>query len=163
MVGYDAMDTHETFLKLAIEEANKSVRDGQAPFGAVVTKNNKIVAATHNSVVRTCDPTAHAEINVLRKAGKVLNTHNFSGCILYSSCEPCPMCFSAIHWAQMDAIYYAASIEDAKLAGFRELEISNLTMKELGGATLEIYGPMLQEFGRVPFELFVANPDKCLY
>jgi len=91
------------------------------------------------------DPTAHAEINTIRKAARKLRTHILRGCIVYSTCEPCPMCFSAIHWADADMIVYGASIEDAAALGFRELHISNRKMKELGGSRIEILGGVLKE------------------
>lgn len=157
------MDRHEKFLRLAIEEAHKSVEEGQTPFGAVITQNDELVVATHNSVVKDCDCTAHAEINAVRKACKKLQTIDLSGCVLYSSCEPCPMCFSAIHWAKIHAIYSSASIKDAQNAGFSELEISNTEMKKKGGSSVLLHNGLLKEEGLKPFKVFIEKEDKITY
>lgn len=90
------------------------------PFGAAIVKNGKIIASAHNTVVESKDPTAHAEINAIRKAAKVLNTHDLSECILYTSTEPCPMCLSATIWANIKEIYYANTRKDADNIGFRD-------------------------------------------
>ena len=100
---------HNYFMSRAIELAAEnagSVTGG--PFGAVIVKDGEIVAAQSNKVTVDIDPTAHAEVNAIREACKVLGTFDLSGCILYSSCEPCPMCLSAAYWAHIDKIYYAA-------------------------------------------------------
>ena len=88
------------------------------PFGAVITKNNKIVAKSANKVATTFDPTAHAEVSVIRMACKKLKTFDLSGCVIYTSCEPCPMCLGAIYWAHLDKIYYANTKADANQIGF---------------------------------------------
>ena len=100
---------HNYFMSRAIELAAEnagSVTGG--PFGAVIVKDGEIVAAQSNKVTVDIDPTAHAEVNAIREACKVLGTFDLSGCVLYSSCEPCPMCLSAAYWAHIDKIYYAA-------------------------------------------------------
>ena len=139
------MKFHEKMMREAIKIAKRGIEKGQSPFGCVIVKDGKIIARAHNTVLLTHDPTAHAEINALRKASKKLKTHDLKGCIVYSTCEPCPMCFSAIHWANADMIVYGASIEDAAALGFRELHISNYKMKELGGSRVEIIGDVLRE------------------
>jgi len=107
------------YMKIAIEEANKAVESGEGgPFGAVIVKDGEIVAQGHNEVIKTQDPTAHAEIVTIRKATQKLGRWNLSDCVLYSSCEPCPMCLSATHWARIPEIFYAATSEDAENAGF---------------------------------------------
>lgn len=112
------------FMQLAIDIALESVRDlDGGPFGAVIIKDGEIIAKTSNSVTKTNDPTAHAEINAIRKACQELNTFDLSGCEIYSSCEPCPMCLSAIYWARIDRLYYAADRYDAKRIGFDDLYI----------------------------------------
>lgn len=90
------------------------------PFGAVIVKGGKIIASAHNTVVESRDATAHAEVNAIRKASKALNTHDLSGCALYTSTEPCPMCLSAIIWANIKEVYYANTREDANDIGFRD-------------------------------------------
>ena len=94
-------------------------KDG-GPFGAVIVKDNEIISASHNTVLRDSDPTAHAEVNAIREASKKLNTYDLSDCILYTTCEPCPMCLSAIIWSNIKEVYYGATKEDAANIGFRD-------------------------------------------
>lgn len=134
------------YMMEAIKICEKGIEKGQTPFGAVIIdKNGKIIARAHNEVWKRTDITAHAEIVAIRKANKKLKSIKLKGCTIYSTTEPCPMCFSAIHWAGIDRIVYGASIEDAKKVGFRELTISNKKMKRLGGATVRITGGVLRE------------------
>lgn len=112
------MEEKEKFMKKAIEISKKSVLNGGGPFGAVIVKDGKIVASSNNKVTLNNDPTAHAEVMAIRKACKKLNTFDLSGCELYASCEPCPMCLSAMYWAHIDRYYYANQKEDAKQIGF---------------------------------------------
>lgn len=103
----------------AIKEAQKGVLSNHGgPFGAVVVKDQKIISRAHNQVVASNDPTAHAEILAIRKASEALQSFDLSDCELYTSCEPCPMCLSAIFWARIPKIYYAANRQDAARAGF---------------------------------------------
>lgn len=106
------------FLNLAIEIAKENIAKGGGPFGAVIVKDGEVVARSGNSVTLDNDPTAHAEVNCIRKACRVLGTFDLSGCVIYSSCEPCPMCLSAIYWARLDKLFYAATRRDAASAGF---------------------------------------------
>jgi len=110
---------HEEFMQMAINLAEQNVKEGNGgPFGAVVVKDGKVVAASANQVVPQNDPTAHAEVSAIRLACKKLNTFNLSGCDIYTSCEPCPMCLGAIYWARIDNIYYANTKVDAAAIGF---------------------------------------------
>jgi len=106
------------FLKTAVKESVLSVSKNGGPFGAVIVKDGKIIAQAGNTVTSEEDPTAHAEINTIRMAGKKLGTHDLSGCEIYCSCEPCPMCLGAIYWARLDKIWYANSSYVAQLHGF---------------------------------------------
>lgn len=106
------------YMQKAIELAKQSVEKGGGPFGAVIVKDGTIVAQGHNCVTLDNDPTAHAEVSTIRNACKKLNTFDLSGCEIYTSCEPCPMCLSAIYWARIDKIYYGCTKEDAKDIGF---------------------------------------------
>lgn len=108
----------EEAMRRAIELSVANVEDGGGPFGAVITRDGKIVATGGNRVTGSCDPTAHAEINAIRAAAEALGTFDLSGCEIYSSCEPCPMCLGAIYWAHLDKLYYACNKDDAKDAGF---------------------------------------------
>lgn len=120
------MGIKEEAIKLAIEESKINSKNNflnGGPFGAVIVKDDKIIASAHNSVIESVDPTAHAEINVIRKASKILNTNNLEGCIVYTSTEPCPMCLSAIIWANIKEVYYLNTKEDADSIGFRDNKI----------------------------------------
>ncbi|NLV18828.1 MAG: nucleoside deaminase [Bacteroidetes bacterium] len=114
------MSDDRIFLKRAIEIAGEGVVKGNGPFGAVIVRDNKIIAEAENSVILSHDPTAHAEINAIRKTAAILETHDLSDCVLYSSCEPCPMCLGAIYWSGIRKIVYASRRSDAENAGFRD-------------------------------------------
>jgi tRNA(Arg) A34 adenosine deaminase TadA len=109
---------NEEYIMETIRISESNMEDGGGPFGAIIVKDNEIIARAGNTVTSSNDPTAHAEINAIRKASQYLENFDLSGCILYSSCEPCPMCLGAIYWARVDGIYFAAGKEDAKDAGF---------------------------------------------
>jgi guanine deaminase len=110
---------HETFLQQAIQLAADNVDSGEGgPYGAVIVKDNQVIAASANKVTSNIDPTAHAEILAIRAACQYLNNYRLTGCTLYTSCEPCPMCLGAIYWARLDAVYYACNRFDAAAANF---------------------------------------------
>lgn len=114
-----AINEKELYMMAAIQQAEENIIHGKGgPFGAVVVHEGKIIAAVGNKVTSTNDPTAHAEVVAIREACKVLNTFDLSGCEIYASCEPCPMCLGAIMWARIDKLYYAADRIDASRAGF---------------------------------------------
>ena len=113
------MDENKKHMLLAISKAEENIVTGEGgPFGAVVVRDGKIIAAAGNRVTSTNDPTAHAEVVAIREACKSLDTFDLSGCEIYASCEPCPMCLGAIMWARIDKLYYAADRLDAARAGF---------------------------------------------
>lgn len=105
-------------MKTAIDLSVKNVAAGGGPFGAVIAKDGKIVATGVNRVTADHDPTAHAEVSAIRAAAKALGTFDLSGCEIYTSCEPCPMCLGAIYWAHLDRMYYGNTKTDAAKAGF---------------------------------------------
>ena len=105
-------------MRRAIALSEESVRKGGGPFGAVIAKDGEIVAEASNSVTLDNDPTAHAEVNCIRQATRHLGTFSLEGCVIYTSCEPCPMCLGAIYWAHLDAIYYGNNRKDAAAIGF---------------------------------------------
>ena len=107
------------FMKLALEEAKRGVSQGDGgPFGAVIVHDGEVIASAHNMVLKNDDPTAHAEVQAIRKACKILKTPLISDCEIYSTCEPCPMCLSAIMWARIPTVYYGCTKEDAGKIGF---------------------------------------------
>ncbi len=110
---------HEQYMRMAIELAEKNVAEGLGgPFGAVIVKDGQIVGASGNKVVPSNDPTAHAEVSAIRLACQKLNNFSLEGCVIYTSCEPCPMCLGAIYWARIEKIYYGNNKADAAAIGF---------------------------------------------
>lgn len=107
----------------AIAEARAGIASGQSPFGAVIVRDGEVIATGHNHVWAETDPTAHAEVVCIRNAGRALGTIDLAGCEMYTTCEPCPMCAAAIHWANLDAVHFGARIADAEAVGFRELTL----------------------------------------
>ncbi|MFH1393658.1 MAG: nucleoside deaminase [Candidatus Micrarchaeota archaeon] len=132
-------------MRLAIEKAIDGVRNGESPFGSCIVKGGKVISVEHNTVLSRNDPTDHAEISAIRAACRELKTHDLSGCTIYSTTEPCPMCFSAIHWAKMNHIVFGTRIKDVQDLGFSELTIDNNDMKKRGGSKLKITGDFLRE------------------
>ncbi len=110
--------TKEELMRKAIALSIENVANGGGPFGAVIARNGEIVATGVNRVTSDCDPTAHAEVSAIRAASKHLGTFDLSGCEIYTSCEPCPMCLGAIYWAHLDRMYYGNSKQDAADIGF---------------------------------------------
>ena len=153
----------EHFMRLVVAAASTGIEQGQTPFGACIVKGDAVVSCVHNLVWATTDITAHAEAHAIREACRKLGTIDLSGCTIYSTCEPCPMCFSACHWARITRIVYGARIEDAKAAGFNELTIPNVTMKELGGSPVEVAGGCLRAENIRLFDRWLQRPDRRVY
>src|SRR6266849_7863322 len=137
--------TDVDYMRLAIRTAQEGIAGGQSPFGAVIIKDDEVIAATHNTVWRDSDPTAHAEVNCIRRAASTRKTISLGGCILYSTTEPCPMCLSAIHWAKIERVVYGASIADAAAAGFCELYVDAKVLAEMGKSPLRVESGLLRE------------------
>jgi tRNA(Arg) A34 adenosine deaminase TadA len=110
----------DKFMRLAIDLSVENVANGGGPFGAVIARSDELIATGVNNVTRQNDPTAHAEVCAIREACKRLGTFDLSGCTIYSSCEPCPMCLSAIYWARIDRLYYGNTKADADAIGFSD-------------------------------------------
>ena len=126
------------YMTRAIREARKNlVRPDGGPFGACIVKQGRVVALARNTVLRN-DATCHAEVNAIRKASKRLGTFDLGGCEIYSTTEPCPMCFGAIHWARIGTVHFGTGIPDAARAGFHELRISNARLKALGRSKIRL-------------------------
>ena len=119
------------FMSRAIELSIESVKSGGGPFGSVIIKNNEIISEGMNRVTKNNDPTAHGEIVAIRNACKNLNDFSLKGCELYTSCEPCPMCLSAIYWSRIDKIYYANTRDDAKKIDFDDSLIYSELAKKI--------------------------------
>ncbi len=154
---------HKKFMEIAIDQARQGIREGQTPFGACLVRDETVIARGHNSVWQTTDITAHAEIRTIRQACRDVGIVDFTGSTIYSTCEPCPMCFSAIHWARISRIVYGASIDDAEAAGFNELHISNEQLKSLGNLEVEIIPGVLVDECRRLFTEWEEQPDTAAY
>jgi tRNA(Arg) A34 adenosine deaminase TadA len=136
----------EIFMRQAIAAAAHNLRTlNGGPFGACIVKNDEIIAVAANNVLCGIDATCHAEVNAIRLASQRFQTHDLSGCVIYSTTEPCPMCFSAIHWAKIDRIVYGTDIADVQKLGFNELTISNQQMIEWGQSSVQLTPHFLYE------------------
>ncbi len=133
----------QKWMHRAVDRARLGIRKGQTPFGACIVRNGRLISNEHNRVWLNQDITAHAEVVAIREACRKLGTIDLSGCILFSTCEPCPMCYSAAHWARIDHVYFGAAIRDAEKAGFHELKISNQVMRREGKSKLKTRGGVL--------------------
>ena len=114
------MKIDEIYMSEAIKEAGKAIDEDEVPVGVVIVHNRRIIARAHNQTRMLKDPTAHAEIMAIRAACQKLETHSLKDCVIYSSCEPCPMCFAAILWANLSGLYFAATRKDAADIGFQD-------------------------------------------
>lgn len=157
------MGDKNNWMQQAIKLAEENVMELRGgPFGAVIVKDGQVIAAAANNVTANNDPTAHAEVEAIRKACKVLNTFELSGCEIYTSCEPCPMCLSAIYWARLDKIYFAADKFMAADAGFDDQFIYEEIDKDPADRSIEMKQLKLQE-AQQPFDAWKVNEDKIPY
>ena len=154
--------TKEELMRKAIELSTENVANGGGPFGAVIAKDGEIIATGTNRVTSSCDPTAHAEVSAIRAAATSLGTFNLSGCEIYTSCEPCPMCLGAIYWARLDKMYYGNNKTDAKNIGFDDSFIYDEfeLPKDLRKLPSE---NMMPEEAIKAFELWMKKSDKVEY
>lgn len=150
------------FMQMAIDLSVENVANGGGPFGAVIVKGGEVVATGVNRVTASCDPTAHAEVSAIRAASAALDSFDLSGCEIYTSCEPCPMCLGAIYWAHLDRMYYANTKDDAQDIGFddsfiyREIELKPQQRKLPSEA-------MMRDEAIKAFELWRDSTDKVKY
>jgi len=150
------------FMKRAIELSIESVNKGGGPFGCVIVKDEKIVSEGSNKVTSTNDPTAHGEIVAIREACKKINNFSLAGCELYSSCEPCPMCLSAIYWARIDKIYYANTRKDAQKIDFDDSLIYSEFKKNIVDRKIPMT-QMMRDEALQAFDLWDKKIDKVKY
>lgn len=138
--------TPQDYMRAAIEAARESVSRGAGgPFGACIVREGQILAVSSNHVLVGHDPTAHAEVMAIRLACGSIATHLLEGAEIYSTTEPCPMCFAAIHWARCKKVYYGTNIDDVAKLGFNEMALSNFQMKEIGGSPVEIVPDFMRQ------------------
>ena len=158
----DFMENNKKFMLRAIQLSIESIQNNGGPFGCVIVKQNKIISEGFNKVTSTNDPTAHGEIVAIREACKKLNTFNLEGCDLYSSCEPCPMCLSAIYWSHVDKIFYANSRKDAQEIDFDDSLIYSEFQKDIDKRKIPMVQMMRSEALQA-FELWEKKTDKVKY
>lgn len=144
----------DEYMRMAIEKAREGIAQRQSPFGAVIVLDGAVAAAAHNTVWRDLDPTAHAEINAIRQAANRLARIDLSGAVLFSTCEPCPMCLAAAHWSKIERVVYGASIADAAAAGFSELQVDAKGLAEMGQSPLRVEPGPCREECRALFDLW---------
>jgi len=156
-------ETGDDFMRKAIAEARKNLlRPQGGPFGACIVKDGRVLAAARNTVLKD-DATSHAEVNAIRLASKKLGTFDLTGCEIYSTTEPCPMCFGAIHWARIGTVYFGTGIADAARAGFHELRISNARMKAIGHSRIDLVPGYMRAECLGLFEAWRAQPHPPRY
>lgn len=151
------------FMRLALHLAQEHALAGEGgPFGAVVVRAGTVIAQGWNRVIRTHDPTAHAEMEAIREASRILGTPHLAGCEIYASCEPCPMCLAACYWARLERIYFAATRTQAADAGFDDSLLYREIAAPMSDRQLPIL-PLLPEESHRPFEAWRALPGHRLY
>jgi tRNA(Arg) A34 adenosine deaminase TadA len=153
----------ERFMRLAIEKAREGVLKGNSPFGSCIVRGEEVIAVDHNVVWETTDITAHAEVTNLRHACSVVHGIDLTGCTIYTTTEPCPMCFTACHWARIGTIVYGTSIDDAATIGFNELKISNEMLKAQGGSEVKLVPHFLRDECLELFQFWVSHQKNPAY
>ncbi|WP_219641032.1 nucleoside deaminase [Cohnella sp. CFH 77786] len=154
---------HDELMKEAVRLAAENVTSSHGgPFGAIVVKDGKIIGRGRNEVTCSNDPTAHAEVQAIREACRHLNSFQLTGCEIYTSCEPCPMCIGAIYWARPDAVYYACTKEDAAAIGFDDRFIYEEIALPMEQRSIRMKRMLTDQF-MAPFELWRASSNKIEY
>jgi guanine deaminase len=156
------MSEDEVYMQEAIALARQSINEQGGPFGAVIVRQGQIIGRGYNQVVQRSDPTAHAEVMAIREASQALGSFELRGCRIFSSCEPCPMCLSAIYWARLDGLTYAAEQEDAAAAGFDDAFLYRELSLPLSERVLPVTKLMRGEAQEV-FQAWVKKEDKICY
>lgn len=151
-------------MRAAIAAAEDALPQGDGgPFGACIERGGKILAVAHNTVLRDHDATCHAEMNAIRAISRELQNFDLSGCTVYSTTEPCPMCFSAIHWARIGRIVYSTRIADVQALGFNELSVSNEQLRTLGNSPIQLIGDFVRTEGLALLKSWQTSPGASLY
>ncbi len=142
----------EALMRLAIDKARAGLAVGQAPFGCAVARGDELLAVEHNTTLATVDCTAHAEVNALRAACLAAGKPTLPGAVVATTCEPCPMCTGALHWAGVEVVYFGASIDDAERAELWQLKVGAAELLAQGGSRVKIVGGLLAEECRALFD-----------
>lgn len=157
------MPSPADLMRLAIDRCREGLARGQSPFGCAIAIGDRVVSNEHNTVVLTTDITAHAEVNAIRSANRETKNIFLEGAIVATTCEPCPMCMAALHWARVDTVYYGATIADAEESGFNELQLPAAELLRQGGSQLKLIGGTLTKECKQLFQDWLANPNKRVY
>ncbi len=155
--------TPEELMELAIAKTRQGIAAGQSPFGCAIALNDQVIACCHNTVLATTDITAHAEINALREACQEMGDILLERAMVAATCEPCPMCMSALHWARVDTVYYGATIEDAEVAGFNELSLPAADIVKMGRSKVILKDKMLRDACKQLFTSWLEDPNRIAY
>lgn len=153
----------EQLMQQAIAMCRTGIARGQSPFGCAIAIEDEVIACCHNTVLQSIDITAHAEVNALRAANRTAGSILLPRAIVATTCEPCPMCMAALHWARVERVYFGAEIEDAKRAGFNELQLPARQLLQMGGSSLELVGGVLSAECRALFDEWGSAPDARPY
>ncbi len=145
-------------MRLAIDAARRGIGAGQSPFGCAIASSSAVVAVAHNQVLATTDITCHAEVNAIRLACREVGAIHLTGYAVATTCEPCPMCMAALHWARVGAVYYGASIADAAAAGFNELHLPASELLRIGRSSVELVPGVLATECRALFSEWSSGP-----
>jgi len=157
-------ERHEHYMRLALGEAYRGIRKGEGgPFGASIVRDGRVIAVAHNRVLASRNPTLHAEIVAIGRASRRLSSHMLDGCTIYSTTEPCPMCFAAIHWARIETVHFGTTVPDVKRLGFNELMLSNATLKRLGKSPVRLFPGLLRDECRKLLRDWKALPTRRTY
>ena len=147
----------ETLMRHAIEAARRGIESQQSPFGCAIARGDELLVACHNIVWQSTDITAHAEVTALRAACRKTKQIMLDDCMVATTCEPCPMCASALHWARVHTVYYGATIADAADAGFNELQIDAATLLRSGGSRVILRSGVLPDECKLLFSIWKAR------
>ena len=157
------MQTPESLMQLAIDKCREGLAAGQSPFACAIARDDKLLAVSHNTVVSAIDITAHAEVNAIREACLAASDIFLEGATVATTCEPCPMCMAALHWARVDTVYFGASIEDAQEAGFNELQLPAAELLRMGASPVRLVPGIMPVECRTLFAEWAKNPAKQPY
>jgi tRNA(Arg) A34 adenosine deaminase TadA len=156
------MNKHKEYLERALDLAKKSALEGTGPFGCIITKDDKIIAEGHNQVTELNDPTAHAEVQAIRAACKSLESHQLTGCTVYTSCMPCPQCLGALFWARPEQVFYVNTAEQASDIGFDDALIYDVIRGNISSDVFTLEKISVNDELRA-FDAWQNNPNKKLY
>jgi tRNA(Arg) A34 adenosine deaminase TadA len=157
------MISPEDLMRIAIDKCREGLRRGQSPFGCAIAVGDRVIANEHNTVVLTTDITAHAEVNAIRAANRQIKDIFLEKAVVATTCEPCPMCMAALHWARVGTVYYGATIADADAAGFNVLQFPAADLLKQGGSQVKLIPGMLADECKHLFQEWLADPNHQVY